>query len=983
MSNIKQLSGAIRFALFAGAATLLAAPAMAQAQTPATGEETQTLDRIEVTGSRIKRTDRETAQPVLVLTRERLQVSGLTSVGDVLQRLAEVGPALTTGTNNGGDGSSNVNLRNLGAARTLVLVNGRRWVTGLNGTVDLNTIPTAMIESIEVLKDGASSIYGSDAIGGVINVILVRDFDGARANTFWGQNSEGDGGRMSADFTIGSSSERGNTTLSAGYVKEEPVFAGDRAISAVPNYGLPAGLTGSGSTPLGQYIVTGTPGTVTNRQGQAPGPNTTAQFRRWNQATDAYNFAPDNYLITPQERASIFGTTRYDITERLTFNAHAMYNNRRSSQKLAPMPVGFGPTFGAGLASTIRVSAINPFNPFGVEVPSGSRRFTEGGDRTFIQDVTTFRFGGGFTGNFDFADRTFDWDVGYSFTENENVQQTLGLFNLGRIRNALTAFDADPGAGFDPRCGTPGANPAAPLTGASLIAGCVPLNILGGLGSITPAMINYITFNAKDIFRSETKNYFANITGSLFELPAGEVGFAAGYEHRSEFGEDNPDAIIAAGETTGNARTATRGGYTVEEFYAEALVPILSDVTFAELLELRLAGRYSDFSTFGETTTWSSGFQWRPFGDLLVRGNYNKGFRAPTVQDLFRGRSDSFPQLSDPCSAGPFGSLSVQSAATRANCFTAFPGSAGAVPAGYAQANSQIRITLGGEPSLTPEESISQTIGFVYSPSQIEGLGIAVDYWDIEITNRIIASRGAGVLLTQCYRDQNAQACSRITRQAGTGIITDLLATNENAGTSNATGIDLSVSYDLPEFGFGNFGLNWDSSYYIKDDRTNLAYNRQNPFSYWTNNPVTQFVGYGGFTPRLRSNMALSWSQGDLSATWTARYIAGGKTACATAYRNNAPQLCSDPNQLTQAFQRVPNGPLVNQLLPQDDFGATTYHDFTVAYALPWNGTVRAGVNNAFDRQPPQFVDGTTNSYDSNTYDVPGRAFFVSYSQNF
>lgn len=989
MTQQNELVRSIRFALIVGLAGATAMPVMAQDE-----EETQDMDTITVTGSRIRRADAETAQPVLVVSRAQIEKSGKTSIGELLQSLSEVGPALTTAINNGGNGSTNISLRNLGAARTLVLLNGRRWVQGINGTVDLNTIPTGIVENIEVLKDGASAVYGSDAIAGVVNVITRKDFDGARLGAFYGQSSEGDGTRYSSDFTFGFTGDRGSATLSAGFVNEDEIRAGDRAISSLPNFGLP-GLGGSGTTPQGTYGLGAAGGVTFNANGtvaagpngsfatnsgpgSATGPNQLSGYRLFT-ANDTYNFAPDNYLITPQERASIFGEGRYDLADWVSFNTHFTYNNRKSSQELAASPVSLGLSGANALAQSIRPDASNPYNPFGAQVTRINRRFQEGGPRRFVQDVTTFRFGGGFSGAFEALDRTFDWDVGYSYTSNKDSQTTAGLFNVARIRSALNAIDDPRTAAFDPVCvaaGTTAANfTAAALTGG----GCVPLNIFGGNGSITPAMLNYVTFTAQDKFQTESTNYFATMNTTLFETAAGAVGIAAGFEHRVEEGFDLPDAIIAAGETTGNARQPTGGRYSLDEFYAETLIPLLADAPFAELLEVRAAGRYSDYDNFGNTSNFSAGFQWKPISDLKIRGNYNEGFRAPTIQDLFRGRSDSFPALSDPCSGGTFGSFAIQTAATQANCRNGVQGIPG-VPATYTapgagngQANQQIRITLGGEPTLVPEESKSYTLGMIYSPEYIDGLNLSLDYWKIEIEKRLVATRGAGVILTQCYRDSDPVACARIVRNPTTGEITDLIATNENAGAIDTRGFDFGVDYRLPEFDFGKFSTNWATTYYVQDQRTNLAFNPTTPYNYFTNNPEFSNI-FGGFTPRMRSTLDINWELGAWSASWKMRYQHRAIVTCAAIYRTTG--LCDFPTRAVAGG----NGTV---LQPQDGIGAVTYHDVTASYRTPFDATIRVGVNNVFDKDPPVFRDNTTNSYDAVTYDVPGQYWFLTYSQKF
>lgn len=962
--NQNELTRSIQFALVMGASAVLALPAVAQEE----GDEEE-MDAVQVLGSRIKRTDRETSQPVLVLTRETIEKSGFTSVGDVLQRLPEIGPSINTLFNNGGDGSTTVDLRNLGASRTLVLMNGRRWVPGIGGTVDLNTIPTAVIESIEVLKDGASAIYGSDAIAGVINITTRKDFDGARASAFIGESSEGDGRRYASDFTMGVNGERGNVTMSASFTKEEEIRGGDRAISAVPNFPLSAAATGSSTTPQGRYGVAGLAGTFTNSSPQAGAQNTRGQFRAYDPNTDAYNFAPDNYLQTPQERSSIFALGRYDIFDNVSFNAHMLFNNRKSSQELAFMPVVLGPGFAAGLGGTVTVAANNPFNPFGAAVTRIQRRFNEAGPRRFVQDVNTFRFGAGFSGALEFGDRFFDWETGYSYTNNKQNQATFGLFNLARIRNGLSAIDNPATTAFDPTCVTPG---ATTVTAATTVAGCVPLNILGGQGAITPAMLNYISFTAQDALQTETQNYFANLSGALFTLPAGDVGFSVGYEYRKEAGFDLPDAIIAAGETTGNSRLATGGSFALDELYAETIIPILSDVQFAQMLEAKVAVRYSDYDTFGDTTNWAAGFQWKPINDLKIRGNYNEGFRAPNVLELFRGRSDSFPGLADPCSPSP-GSIAQQLPTTVANCRSGLA-NLPPVPTTYIQPNAQIRITIGGEPTLTPETSQNYTLGFVYSPEYVEGLETTLDWWRIKIEN-VIGGRGAATLLTQCYRDRNVQACGRITRAAD-GNITDILSTGENIGFSEIEGIDWSIGYKFPEFDFGNFRVRLDTTYFIKEESQNLAFNPTLPFQYHRNNPINSTVGLGfdrgGTTNRIKAQFNLDWELGSWSATWRARYTSGTVESCNSLYIALSPGFC------TQETLRDAAG----GALPRTETGSVTYHDFSAAYVTPWDSTLRVGINNAFDKDPPISTVQFANSFDPQ-FDVPGSFYYMQYTHNF
>jgi iron complex outermembrane recepter protein len=992
MVKQNQLVNCIRNALMFSLSGAIAMPAMAQDEAKKEeAKKTDTLEDVVVTGSRIRRADAETAQPVLVVTRADIEKTGLTSVGDIVQRLAEAGPSINTQFNNGGNGSTTIDLRNLGANRTLVLLNGHRWVTQLNGAVDLNTIPTAIIESIEILKDGASTVYGSDAIAGVVNIITRRGYEGATASGFYGQNSQGDGTRWASDFTFGVASDRGSASISAGYVKEDSILAGDRAISSVPNFGLDPRATGSSTTPSGRYFVTGLAGSQTNNAAQSGDRNVLGQYRPFSAATDLFNFQPDNYLVTPQERASIFAEGRYSLTDAIEFNAHMLYNNRKSSQLLASIPVLLGTRGSGTVAPGITVAANNPYNPFGATVVGLQRRFVETGGRRFEQDNNTFRFGGGFSGSFDAADRTFNWDTGYSYSTNKETQLTKGQLNLARVRTSLSAIDNPATAAFDPVC-----VPAGATTAAVTIAGCVPLNILAGVGGITPAMLNYVTFTGIDKAETESTNLYGNISGSIFELPAGPLGFAVGYEYRKENGRDLPDAITAAGETTGNARLATSGGFDLKEVYGEFAIPLLADAPFAELLEARLAGRYSDYSNFGNTTNFSAGFQWKPISDLKVRGNYNQGFRAPTINELFQGVSDNFPQISDPCLSGTFGGRARSSADTIANCNNGIGGVA-AVPVvaaptaanpngtGPTQSNSQIRTQSGGFAGLTPEDSKGYTFGFVYSPEYLAGFDVTVDYWNIKIKN-VIGGRGAGTLLNNCYVNGKLDACRRITRSASTNEISNILAVGENVGFNDISGLDLGLGYKLPEFDFGKFSARLDSTYFIKDTSQNLGYNDRllissngqppSNIQYFDNNPVNNNVGVyggrGGTTNRLKSNLSVDWVLGAWSANWTARYTSGFREGCGASYLALAPTLCDVPNGLTQA----------NTANPQNFVGGVTYHDFSVAYAGEWDGTIRVGAKNVFEKEPPFQTTTFANSFDP-AYEVPGAFWYLSYNQKF
>lgn len=948
--NRNLLSDAVRYSLAAGVIGLVAMPAFAQ-------EEEATLDRIEVTGTRIKRVDSETSQPVFSLSREDIKAQGLTSVGDVIQNITSNGSTLNTTFNNGGTGETRVSLRNLGSDRTLVLVNGRRWPggTGLGGAVDLNTIPTAAVERIEVLKDGASTIYGSDAIAGVVNVILRKDFDGAEFNSYFGQFDEGDGTRQSYDMTIGSTGDRFSAMFGAAYVKEEPVMAGDRDISDEPTDGTGA-FFGSSTTPFGRFQICNT-ATAVSSPGACPNANrvrpdgSAGQFtynpgqgglnwRNYVPSSDAYNFAPDNYLLTPQERTSIFGQSTFDVTDDIRFNMYGTYNQRKSEQLLAAMPIVLG-TVGSGQSASILISENSMYNPFGAPVVRIQRRAVETGGRSFSQNVDTYAFTASLDGQFELGDRFFSWDAGWTYAGNKENDTTVGLFNVLALRQALGPSMLVNGV---PTCVT------TPGNAATAITGCVPLNLLGAPGSITPEMLAFSSFVAHDEIQSEMLDYFANLSGDLFELPGGMSAFAFGLERRVEEGFDQPDALIASGNTTGNARTPTSGRYSLQEAYLELSLPLLADLPLVQSLEVSVATRYSDYSNFGDTTNSKAGLKWKPIEDLLIRANWSEGFRAPSINDLYQGVSDSYPQIADPCNTARFGSLGAEA---QARCL------AQGVPAGgYDQTNNQIRISVGGNPNLQPETSTTQTLGFVYSPSYLEGFDVSLDWWKIELTNTI-SSFGGQFILNDCVVNGNQQACSLFSRNSD-GSIADLLSSGLNLGSTDVEGYDLTFNYRLPETAFGTFSFTLDNVYSANYENDGDGDNLIGEFTDRNNNW------------RVRSNLTSRWEMGDFGATWNARYYSRQEEDCQWLVDYGFGDLCSDPDRV--------NGD--GDPAAQNSIGGTTYHDVSGYWNAPWNARITLGINNVGKKDPPHAYNSFANSFDYQ-YEVPGRFYYLQYNQRF
>ncbi|PHS51450.1 MAG: TonB-dependent receptor [Alteromonas sp.] len=963
MFTNSKLAKSVRLACAFGAVSTIGFSGAVAAQEAE--EAADSVEKIEVTGSRIRRTDIEGANPVTVMSRLDIEKFGITSIGDVLQAIPSAGSAINTNNNNGGNGTTTINIRGIGSNRTLVLVNGKRWSPGLTGSVDLNNIPASIIERIEVLKDGASAVYGSDAVAGVVNIITRQDFEGVHASGYIGQYDEGDGNKEQWDVGFGAANDKGNVYFNVSYVEEEATLAGDRAISAVPVFGTPEGFGGSSAPPQGRFHVfdqnpafdpldEDSPQFLSNNN---EGDNN-GGLSPWVEPGSRFNFAPFNYLSTPQERTNIYAQARYELTDNVSVNVTGFYGNRKSEQALAPTPLFIGTAFGD---SGFTLAADHQYNPFNRRIttdasyytnpettedyddlgldaslydPNASemflfgRRMMEAGYRSFKQNVDQFQFNGGFEGVLEFADREFYWDANYTYADITQNQLTDGLLNMDRVALAI----GDP---------------------ANCTGDCTPLNLFGGStdigqGTITQEMLDYITFTAQDEQSTSLESYSANISGEVLELPAGYLAFAAGYEKRWQDGYDQPDAIIAAGITSGNARLPTSGAFSVEEVYLELAIPLISDVEFIEQLDLELATRYSDYSNFGDTTNSKVGLKWRVNDDLIVRGTWSEAFRAPSLDELFSGNSDNFAPLTDPCNGGEAANPDL-------------PGCAG-IPATYEQPNTQIRTTVGGNVNLQAEEAESFTYGIVYSPEQIDGLSITFDVFDIEVDNAV-STVGAQTILNACA-ETGVNLCSLITRGSG-GNVVDLFNGAVNLGGQTTSGFDYNVAYNF-ETDYGDFRVNWDGTYV--DERTTIVIDP-------VTNTTAEFndAGLAGdrdVVPRLRTNLAVTWSYEDFTANWLVRFIGHTTELCSIDGDVLDQQLCSDPSVEV-------GGTSYNEL---DDMA---YHDVSLGYAVNDNLRITLGVNNLFDTDPEVSYSTFANSFDPSMYEIPGQFFYTRLNVNF
>ncbi len=937
---------AVRLGLLPAGIALALTPAFASAQET---KGTTDLDRIEVTGSRIRAANVETQQPILTLTRESLEKQGFTSVADVLQNMTSAGSpaisraeALASGENVGG---YYVDIRNLGANRTLVLMNGKRLGATTGGYQDLSQIPMSAIERIEVLKDGASAIYGSDAIAGVVNVITRKRFDGAEASVYVGQYGEGDGDTEQYSFTLGGEGERGGVTLSAEYSKQDPVWAKDRWYSK--DGGLGPNTTSASWSAVGErgswFGPCGTGGADAWCTLNAGGnPLNVSDYHPLTQA-EYTNANQQMMTSTGIERKSVYINGNYDFTDAVTFNADLLYNERNTEQQIAGYPY-------QSLAFDTPLSADSAFNPIGQDVEFRRRLWEV--PRTTASQLKTLRFAPSVSGFFDFAGKTFDWNVGALWNRNEIIKTGHGDMSLLASGQALGQSFVD--AGGVARCGTA----ADPISGCYAWNPLLPYGV-SGPGSLADKDLQTFLFPYfNDTGVTKTTSFTADLAGSIVTLPAGDLGFAVGVEHREETGRFVPDAFSQSGQYTGLAATTTSGQYEVDEFYLELNVPILSDVAFAKELSFNVASRYSDYSNFGDTVNSKFGITWRPLDELLVRGTYAEGFRAPSIDNLYGGTGSSFESYTDPCGIGAPGSVNGNAAC-----------SAAGVPVGYTQLGQGLepctaypcqtpdQFTTGANPNLTAETSKSKTLGLVWSPRWVQGLDVSLDWYRYEIEDMII-SDSSNRILRDCYVLGDASRCAGITRAAD-GHISAMYYGLANLGQMETEGYDFGVKYRLPETPFGNFNFDWQTTYTASYDQS--AQNADGE------KIMVGYVGSPGVF-RVRSNLGVNWEMGDFGVSYMARYYSGMKESCISL----ADGWCDAP-------KHIANG----EADPLRNTGSNTFHDLQVNWQAPWNATIAVGANNVFDhRGALQYSAPNSNFAYYGGFDI-GRFLYMKYTQRF
>lgn len=969
------------------------------------------IEEVIVTGTRIRNPNLSSSSPITVLTGAEIDIRGITRIEDLINTLPQAFAAQGANLANGGNGTATVDLRGLGASRTLVLVDGKRLPFGdpASVPVDLNQIPAQLVERIDVLTGGASAVYGSDAIAGVVNFIMKRDFEGLEFDVQGGVFQTGntqkdaeealgrtdfnvpgsviDGRILDVNFIVGTNLDngKGNVTAWFGFRDVNEILQGSRVFSACafgagdPVFNCvgssttnPARLTDFGLADVSFDLLAFDP--VTGGDARAivlsGSPN------------DTYNFAPLNHLQRPDRRFTFGAMGHYEVSDRVEFFFETSFTDDRTDNQIAPS----GTFFTTGtincdnpLLTPVQFAAICTANGFTNNpgqtvfdangVASGfdtavlyiGRRNVEGGGRRQITRHTTFRAVGGIRGDINDA---FDYEIFGQFANVIFSNTALNDISIAKLTQALNVR-------LDPATGSPTCQGV--LDGSGNQA-CVPYDIFSIGGTPSQAAIDFILEPAFDKGNIVQRVYGGTIVGDLgtygFSSPMAETGVqvVVGFEYREDQIDRSPDATsIAGGLTgTGGASPPIDEAVDVFEFYTEVAIPIVEGAEFAEELTLTGALRFSDFASTGGQTTWSAGLTWTPIPDIRFRGQFQRAIRSPNVLELFRAQGNNLFDLTDPDGDGVFdpcaGATPFFTAAQCANqgVTAAQFGNVADNPAG------QFNLLIGGNPDLEVETSDTITIGAVITPTVVPGLTISIDYFNIQVDD-FIGTVPPALAIDQCALTGDAFFCDLIQRDAGGGLFVNgatsfVVNTNINTGSLKTSGVDVNVSYsvDLDDLGMENKGslsMNFIGTYLIELETESIP--GAVPFD------CKGFYGAacGIPNPTWRHRFLMTWETPwnfNLTTTWR--------------YHGSVDQFPG------QAGDGSLNAPVADSNL-NSHFGAENYIDIQTTIDVMENARLRFGINNLLDNNPPLSSIVGTAPGNGNTYpqvfDANGRFVFL------
>ncbi|GAB2557941.1 TonB-dependent receptor plug domain-containing protein [Rhodanobacter koreensis] len=1028
--EVTKLSAAVRLAFSLGAVIAVGASGTAFAQDtsnqsttsnpPPDQHKAKSLQTVVVTGSLVRRVDLETSNPVVTIDRAQIEATGKMTLGDLVQDL----PAMTGGNTNpqlnngGGTGASTINLRGLGNKRTLILVDGQRVIDAIGTYIstegtspDVNAIPAAMIERIEVLTDGASATYGSDAIGGVVNFILKKDYQGAQFTANVGESDHNDGDQSGYSFTFGQTSDKGSIMGGIEYNKQDGVEASSRSFSknAVSIYGTngtgpsapqpaTANIGGSSSSPYGHIQITGTPVqplfgcsfVALNPGGNSQLVNTSNYHCYQNNGanSDKYNYAAINLILTPQERTNAFVMGTYRLSDNVSAYMNAYYNKTSSDFQLAPGIYGDNPY----VAGNAIIDVNNYFNHFGATFssagPTINSRLSSLGNRVATFGANTEQVNVGLKGSFSLFDQDWNWDVGLDYGHSGAVTTTLNLPDGGKLYTGPSYMSATGLA-----CGTAAAPTACPagITSTALEFNPFDLYAPGSIAALKAAASPAITNQYASL-----KEWHAGINGGVLNLPAGTVQLAAGADYRQENVNSYVDPLLNFDPVAGTCVlgsqcvSATQGGYNVKELYAEAFIPVLSELPLVKSLNVTIGDRYSRYNDgYGSTNDFKFAVEYKPIDDLLLRGTMAQVFRAPNLAEEYNGAAADAPKLSnDPCTG--YTGAPVNPACVNVPTNGTFINQAVA-------ANNQITGILSGARfagiQLKPEQGKSFDFGAIYSPSWAPGLSTTVDFWHVYLNNTITTVNAQSVL-NVCAAG-NLAFCPLIHRNPvvgpNQGQILTIGEPTANLGTLNTGGVDLSLAYKLPQFSFGQFMAGINATYLkyynlqtAPGTASNTTYTDAGHFLPFGSPQEAACPGIGTcLFPRWRAQGFVNWQLGNWSASWRMRYIGrfqmGSKNPSQDVLPDGTCYYQGKPNPAGGVYRCNITGAVYK-------YGATVYNDLSFGYNIePLNTRIDFGVNNVFDKQPPMlYANNTLNANtDPSDFDLMGRYFWARVTVKF
>jgi outer membrane receptor protein involved in Fe transport len=1007
-------------------------PAPADEDTPGPGvipqdgagaaEETSSGD-IVVTGTLIKNPNLTASNPVTVIGQEEIQLRQTNVAEEVLREIPGAVPSIGSQVNNGSGGAAFVNLRGLGSNRNLVLLDGVRITpAGLGGQVDLNNIPLALIDRVDALTGGASTTYGADAVAGVVNFITRSDFAGAEISASQTITEQGDGNQFRVDVTVGANFDdgRGNAVLNLGYIDTDPVYFGDRtfARNGIESY-LATAPGGSGTTVPARFsfqgggLAVGTPGRLSGNQQIDPqiGAVPVGSVNGGQGTYAPFNFNPFNVFQTPFQRFNMYGAGHYEVTDGLEVYTRGLFSNNTVETIIAPsglfatqvtVPVSnpfltpalrtqfcanqdFNPTM-AGIqpltpeqcaAAAVATSPTDPnFRTFLTNV---GRRTPETGSRVSEYETTIFDFRTGIRGG---ITDTINFDVFGAYGQSQNTQTIQGYVLTSRARAAVFATNPNTCLG------------GAPL-GGSNAPGCVPLNLFGAQGSITPQMANFLVAESTTTINTSLAQARALINGDFgITSPFGTdpIGFAVGAEYRKYQADQRADLLAQTpGELGGAGGAAPNidGGLDVYEGFAELIAPLVQDRPFFESLLLEAGVRRSRYKVFApgspkfRTTTYKVGGQWMPVQDIKFRGNYSRAVRAPNISELFSPQSVGLTNLgTDPCA----GAAPVNNATLRAVCL-AQGAPADQIGSIENPTAGQANAVFGGNLNLKPETSDSYTVGAVFQPTFVQNLAITIDYFNIDIKGAVSTPTPQDVI-SACFGSLNAgsaqdPACTGIRRNPTTGSLAGDPSTTlglpiplSNAGRIKTDGVDLGANYrtDLP---------------FLEDAKLSLTFQgtwtRNSEFQASPSSINRECVGFfsvncGSPQPKYRFSQRTTLTLGDIDVSLLWRYMHKLKLEPLQLEEDIAAAQapgsgCPDP------LGADPSGCVID---PQfRNISSRHYFDLTTRFGVMENFDLTVTVANLFDKSPPIVGNsvGTTTFNGGNTfpssYDPLGRRFTV------